>query len=153
MSHLGNLRSKNPKNIIHSYININSIRNKFENLCDIVGNNVHVLSMQTQNLTLRFRITILITWISWAFQSDINHRSGGLLIHIKAPLPSEILSKFRLPINIQMIPFEINLRNKKWLIVGVYKPQSQSNQHFLDILGDLTDFYLKDYDNNVILRF
>ena len=52
-----------------------------------------------------------------------------------------------------MIPFEINLRNKKWLIAGVYKPQSQSNQHFLDILGDLTDFYLKDYDNNVILRF
>ena len=35
----------NPKNIIFSYININSIRNKFENLCEIVENNVDVLSI------------------------------------------------------------------------------------------------------------
>ena len=68
---------------------------------------------------------------------DINHRSGRLLVYIKASLPSKILSKFKLPINIQIIPFEINLRKEKWLFVGIYKPTSQSNQYFLNILGDL----------------
>ena len=37
VSLLGNLRMKNPKNIIFSYININSIRNKFDNLCDLIS--------------------------------------------------------------------------------------------------------------------
>ena len=68
---------------------------------------------------------------------DINHRSGRLLVYIKASLPSKILSKFKLSINIQIIPFEINLGKEKWLFVGIYKPPSQRNQYFLNILGDL----------------
>ena len=38
-----------------------------------------------------------------------------------------------------------------WLFVSIYKSPSQSNQYFLDILGDLLDFYSQDYDNKVIL--
>ena len=52
---------------------------------------------------------------------------------------------------IQIIPFEINLRKENWLFVSIHKPPSQSNQYFLDILGDLVDFYSQDYDNDVIL--
>ena len=66
-------------------------------------------------------------------------------------MPSKVLTKFKLPINIQIIPFEINLRKEKWLFVSIYKPPSQSNQYFLDILGDMLDFYSQDYDNKVIL--
>ena len=66
-------------------------------------------------------------------------------------MPSKILTKFKLTINIQIIPFEKNLRKEKWLFVSIYKPPSQSNQYFLDILGDLLDFYSQDYDNKVIL--
>ena len=71
---------------------------------------------------------------------DINDRSGGLLVYIKASLPSKILTNFKLLIKIQTIPFERNVRKEKWLFVSIYKPQSQSNQYFLDILGDLLDF-------------
>ena len=152
MSHLGNLRSKNPKNIIFSYININSTRNKFENLCDMVGNNVDVLSTAETKLDSSFPNT---QFLSPAFQKplrlDINHRSGGLLVYIKASLPSNILSKFKLLVDIQIIPFEINLRKEKKLFVSIYKPPSQSNQYFLDLLGDLLEFYSQDYDGKVIL--
>ena len=71
---------------------------------------------------------------------DINDRSGGLLVYIKASLPSKILTNFKLLIKIQTMPFERNVRKEKWLFVSIYKPQSQSNQYFLDILGDLLDF-------------
>ena len=50
-----------------------------------------------------------------------------------------------------MIPFEINLRKEKWLFVSIYKLPSQKNQYFLDILGDLLEFYSQDYDIKVIL--
>ena len=71
---------------------------------------------------------------------DVNHRSGRFLVYVKASSPSKILTKFKLPINIQIIPFEINLRKEKWLFVSIYKSPSQSNQYFLDLLGDLLDF-------------
>ena len=152
MSHLSNLWSKNPKNIIFSYININSIRNKFENLCDIVGKNVDVLSIAETKLDSSFpNAQFLLPGFHEPLRLDINHRSGELLVYIKASLPSKILTKFKLPINIQIIPFEINLRKEKWLFVSIYKPPSQSNHYFLDILGDLLDFYSQDYDNKVIL--
>ena len=104
MSHLGNLRSKNPKNIIFSYININSIRNKFENLCDILGNNVDVLSIAETKLDSSFpNAQFLLPDFHEPLRLDINHGSGGLLVYIKALLPPKILAKFKLPINIQII--------------------------------------------------
>ena len=152
MSDLGNLRSKNPKNIFVSYININSIRNKFENLCDMVGNNVDVPSIAEIKLDSSFpNAQFLLPAFQEPLKLDINHRSGRLLVYIKASLPSKILSKFKLPIDNQIIPFEINLRKEKWLFVSIYKPPSQSNQYFLDLLGDLFDFYSQDYDNKVIV--
>ena len=81
---------------------------------------------------------------------DINHQNGGILVYIKDSLPSKILRKFKLLSNIQIISFKINLRKEKWLFVSKYKPPSQSNQYFLDMLGDLLDFYSQDCDNKVI---
>ena len=110
MSHLGYLRLKNPKNINFSYININSIRNKFENLCDMVGNNVDVLSIAETKPDSSFpNAQFLLPVFQEPLRLDINHRSGGLLVFTKAPLPSNILSEFKSPIDIQIIPFEINL--------------------------------------------
>ena len=121
MTHLGNLKLKNPKNIIFSYITINSIRNKFENLCDIVGNNVNVLSISETKLDSSFpNAQFLLSGFHDPLWLDINHRSGVLLDYIKDSLPSKILKKFKLPINIQIIPFEVNLRKGKWSFVSIY---------------------------------
>ena len=107
MSHLGNFRSKNPKNIIFSYINLNSIRNKFEDLCDIVGNNVDALSIAEKKLDSSFPNAQFVL-----LRLDINYRNSGLLAYIKASLSSKILIKFKLPINIQIIPIEIILEKR-----------------------------------------
>ena len=136
MSYLGNLRSKNTKNIIFSYININSISNKFENLCDIVGNNVDVLSIAETKLDSLFpNVQFLLPGFHEPLRLDINHRSGRLLVYIKASLPSKILTKFKLPINIQIIPFETNLSKEKWLFVSIYKPPITKQSIFPRYIG------------------
>ena len=56
----------------------------------------------------------------------------------------------KLPENIQVIPFDLNLRKEKWLFVSIYKPPSKSNNYFLNILNDLLDFYSGIYDNKVV---
>ena len=89
VSHLGNLRSKNPKNIIFSHVKINSICNKFENLCDIVGSNVDVLSIAETKLDSSFpNAQFLLPDFHEPLRLDMNHRTGGLLVYIKASLPS-----------------------------------------------------------------
>ena len=82
---------------------------------------------------------------------DVNSRRGGLLVYVKSSLPLKMLTKFKLPNNIQIIPFELNLRKDKWLFVSIYKPPLQNNQYFVSILSDLLDFYSNEYDNKVVL--
>ena len=50
MSHLYNPRSKNAVNIIFSHLNINSILNKLENLCELVAGNVDILCITETKL-------------------------------------------------------------------------------------------------------
>ena len=56
VSYLCNVRSKNTGtgNIILSYLNINSIRNKFENLFELVAGNVEILCISETKLDPSF---------------------------------------------------------------------------------------------------
>ena len=152
MSHLHNLRSKNIVNIIFSYLNINSIRNKFESLCELVPGNVDILSIAETKLHPSFpNSQFLIPGFHKPLRTDVSSRRGELLVHIKFSLPSKMLTKFKLLNNIQIIPFEWNLSKEKWFFVSIYKPPLQNNQYFVSILKDLLDFYSNEYDNKVVL--
>ena len=43
MKHIEDLRKKHPKNVIISFLNINSIRSKFKNIMDLIGNKIDVI--------------------------------------------------------------------------------------------------------------
>ena len=65
--HLGNLRLKNSKNIVFSYINRNSVCNKFENLSELVVGNVDIISIGEAKLDYLFLIpnsVVLNPWFS-----------------------------------------------------------------------------------------
>ena len=51
---LKELRLSNPKNVILSYFNMNSIRNKFENLREIIKQNVDVLAVVETKIDASF---------------------------------------------------------------------------------------------------
>ena len=143
---------KNPKNIIFSYININSIRNKFDNLCDLISKNVDILSVAETKLDPSFpNSQFLIPGFHEPMRLDITSKRGGMLVYIKSSLPSRIMSNFKLPKNIKVIPFELNLRKENRLFVSIYKPPLQNNNYFFDTLNDFLDFYSGIYDNKVVL--
>ena len=49
------VRHQNPKNIVFSYIDINSIRNKFGSLCSLVSSHVDILSVVETKLDFQMR--------------------------------------------------------------------------------------------------
>ena len=56
----------------------------------------------------------------------------GLLVFTKTHLPTRQLTKLKIPMDIQIIIFKLNLRKEKWLVVSVYKPPAQDAIYFLN---------------------
>ena len=83
---------KNPNNIIFFYININSIRNKFDNLCDLISKNVDILSVAETKLDAPFpKSQFLIPGFHEPMRLDITSKCGGMLVYIRSSLPSKIV--------------------------------------------------------------
>ena len=61
---------------------------------------------------------------------DITDSKGGLIVFVKSDIPPRRIHDFKIPSNIQIIPFEINLRNEKWLVASIYNVPSQKNKYF-----------------------
>ena len=92
----------------------------------------------------------LISNFHQPFCVDISRNSGGLLVFVRSSIPARILSNYRLPLDIQAIPFEINLKKEKWLFVSVYKRSSLNSQYIFDSLSELLEFHSSIYDNKVV---
>ena len=132
---------QNPENIIFSYINVNSIPNKIGSLCSLISSHVDILSIAKTKLDYSFpNAQFLIPYFHQPFRMDISRNSGGLLVFVRSSIPARMLSNYRVPLDIQAIPFKNNLRKEKWLFVSVYKPPSFNNKYFCDSLSELLDF-------------
>ena len=81
----------------------------------------------------------------------MSDRQGGLLVYIKSHLPSRRLTNYTTPKDIQIIPFELNLRKEKWMFMCIYKPPAQNKQYFLENVFMIVDHYSSIYDNHIIL--
>ena len=85
------------------------------------------------------------------YRLDNTKASGGLLVYILKSLASKRLESFQIPENTQIIPFEIILKNNKWLILAVYSPNKNVGRIFLYNLSNVLDFYLQNLSNVVII--
>ena len=54
-------------------------------------------------------------------------------------------------LSIPEVPFEINLRKDKWLVISVDRPPSQNSEYLLYELDKMIDYFSVSYDNHVII--
>ena len=78
---------------------------------------------------------------------DRNGEGGGLLVYVKSDITMRQLKSFKFEIDMECIYFEINLRGKKWVFFNIYRPPSQSQDHFFKNLGKAVDHYSEKVDN------
>ena len=150
---LKELRLNNLKNILFAYLNINSVRNKFENVCCLLADKVDVVTITETKRDSSFPTNqFLIKGFQEPLWLDINRNSGGLLIYIKSSLPAKTLYNYTLPSDIQAIPFKLNLKKRKWLFLSIYKLPSQNSQYFLNSISNMLDYYWNNYEYKIILR-
>ena len=149
---LGKLRANNVGRLMIGYVNINSIRNKFEGLVEIVDNNIDIFMIAETKLDSSFPSEqFSVHGFSKPFRLDRNSNGGGLLVYVRDDIPSFQLKSFSFKDDIECICFEINLRRKKWALFCIYRPPSQEQTYFFDELGKAIDHYSEKYENFILV--
>ena len=73
------------------------------------------------------------------YRLDVICRNGGLLVFVKKDIPSKYLRSFHLPSDIQAVPTNVNLKQRKLLMVSINRPPHQKLDYFLASLIDSRD--------------
>ena len=152
LSVLNDLKRSNFDRLIIGHLNVNSLRNKFEALKNVVTNKVDILLVSETKLDETFPTNqFFIEGYSQPFRLDKNALSGGIMIYIRNDIPCKILNKHSLPNDIEGLFIEITLRKRKWILFGGYNPLKVRISYFLEHVGKSLDKYLGDYDNVLLL--
>ena len=145
---LRKIRINNVDRLIIANLNINSIRNKFDQLKLLIKDNIDILVVTETKVDASFPASqFKIDGFSIPFRLDRTSNGGGIMIYVREDIPSKILNKHKFPSDIEGLFVEINLRKTKWLLFGAYRPPSQNCGYFLDSVSRALDIYLKFYDN------
>ena len=134
------------------YLNINSVRNKFFSIPHLIDNNIDIFTIAETKLDSSFPDSqFLIPGMRKPFRLDVTSRKGGLLVFVNNDIPSKYLRNFHLPRDIQAISIGINLKQRKLLVVSIYRPPDQNLDYFLSSITSLLDHYLTIYEDFVIM--
>ena len=90
-SNLDRVRIENPARIIFGQININSIRNKFDLLMNIIKNEIDILMISETKIDSSFPISqFTMTGYSIPFRIDRTSHGGGILLFVRKEIPCKI---------------------------------------------------------------
>ena len=149
---LKEVRKTFSKKIIVAHININSIRNKFEMLCEFINGNVDILLISETKIdesfpTYQFSISVF----SSPFRYDRSCNAGGLLFYLRKDIPAKIIKTENKKSNVELFYVEINFFKKKWLIGCSYNPHKSMITNYLSVLSLGLDQLTQQYDNIILL--
>jgi exonuclease III len=144
--------SKNKNNIVISYLNVNSIRNKLDDVRNLILDNVDILCISESKLDSSFPIgQFSVPGFKQPVRLDVSDKSGGLLLFCRDYLPFRQLHCPVLNEDIQCIVSDLNLRKQKWLILSIYRNPKQNIRYFLDEITNVLDYYSSSYENIIIM--
>ena len=113
----------------------------------IIHGNVDILIITETKLDDTFTNSqFKIEGFSYPYRLDRTKEGEGIMLLIREDIPSKILIKHSLPVDIEAIMVEINLRKTKFLLLATYYPPSPSDQYYFDHINIALDRYAAQYD-------
>ena len=150
-SFLKDMRVNNFNRLIVGQLNINSLRNKFEQLSLMISGNIDVFMISETKLDETFPAAqFSLPGYCNPYRFDRNRNGGGIMLFIREDIPSRLVErKFRN--NNEYFFVEINLRKKKWLLCCSYNPHKNSISTHIDFFRRELDFHSSFYENFMLL--
>ena len=85
------------------------------------------------------------------YRKDRTKTGGGLLLYVNEDIPGKIINSYKFKENSEIILFEFSVPNKKWLLLGNYRPPSQNDLSFINELNLALNFFSPSYKNFALL--
>ena len=141
------------------HLNLNSLRNKFDNLELLVKNSLDTFMISEIKLDETFpEGQFLMEGFTPPYWMDENANGGGKALCVREDISSRQISFKNDDKDIEHFFVQINLHKKKWLISCSYNPRLQfidknltHKEKGLDILSSKYDNYILMGDFNVVL--
>ena len=128
------------------------VRSNFFSIPHLIDNNTDIFTIAETKLDSSFPDSqFIIPGMRKPFRLDVTSRKGGLLVFVNNDIPCKYLRNFHLPRDIQAIPIENNLKQRKLLVVSIYRLPDQNLDYFLSSITSLLDHYLTIYEDFVIM--
>ena len=144
------IRKDNLNQLIIAYLNLNSIRNKFDFLVDKIKGNVNIMMISQTKLDNVFpNGQFSIDGFNEPIKLDRNKNGGGILLFIREDIPTKVLSFETSPIEGFFV--EINLCKKKWLLCCSYNPETNNIKNHLPALSLSLDISSSQYEHFIVL--
>ena len=86
-------------------------------------------------------IQFLTNGFSVPHRLDCNSKGGNILLYVRDKIIVLPLNRYSLPPHIEILFFELNLRNRKWLVCCSYNPHKNLIKDYLRVLIEGIQFY------------
>ena len=145
------MKKKRSKNVFLGHLNINSIKNKFESVWELIKDTFDIFLLSESKLDSSFPDDQFSIPGYRIVRKDRDRNGGGLLLYIIEDIPFKIIQNSSLPPTLEVLPIEINLGRFKFLLIGLYKPPSVSEKEFLLHLNKAHNFFSTKYENITLI--
>ena len=147
---LRDVRISYPKKIMAAHLNINSLRYKFDEIKEVLTDNiVDLLIISETKLDESFNDNLFSVDGYKVQRRDRNQYGGGLLTFIRSDFPSSRKQSLESE-TIETLCYEVYISDRKWLIAWAYKPPSMSNNEFTEHFSRFADRSLIHYEHMLL---
>ena len=146
-SEVKKFKFENPKNITIRHLNVNSLRNKFISIEELIKSKLDIFLVSETKVNHSFTNQQFAIDGYKTNRRDRKNIGGGLLFYMNENIPCRELTTEQIDTNFEIIFLEITLRTRKWLVIGLYKPPNQKEEYFKKNLGVVLNNYFSKYEH------
>ena len=134
------IRKSDVNKSIFGQLNINSLRNKFDIVSELIKGFVHIFMISETSLDDSFpEGQFFIDGYHTTFRYDRNGNGGSIFLYVREDIPAKVIHcDFQTS---ECFFVEINLYNKKWLINCSYNPHKNNIGCHLNVITKKLDTY------------
>ena len=116
------------------------MRNKFSSLHLAVLSKTDILLLSETQIEDSFPDSQFFAEGFKMYHKDRTKTGGGLLLYVNEDISGKITNSYQFKENSEIILFEFSVSNKKWLLLGTYRPPSQNDLSFINELNLALNF-------------
>ena len=101
---------ENPKNAIIGHLNVNSLRNEFVAIDELMKNKINICFISETKVDESFPNQQFKINGYKMFRKDRDRFGGGLMFYVNEQIPSKVLSLESIPMDIELILLELKVK-------------------------------------------